>query len=224
MSQAVASQGGSRRQRRLRRRIRQWGRWLRDRGGLALSERPEPCTARAKCNGQRRSDRQQPDPCREGPETLPLDPVSFHVFSLRRPPGPAGPRFYERPSARDRERSGPLALALAKSEDFDRGGLPPGDVGFGFSPRRHAPRMAGHSRKPRPRNPPPLLRCERNTGRARTPLRRANQTRRSRRRDRALNSPRRASCCPEKPLPSLGLRRRFSSRHPLAATSDMPHD
>jgi hypothetical protein len=110
MSQAVASQGGSRRRRRLRRTIRQWGRWLRDRGRLAFSEGPEPCTARGKCNGQRRSDRQQPDPCRDGPETLPLDPLSFHVFSLQRPPGPAGPRFYERPpreivSARARLRS-----------------------------------------------------------------------------------------------------------------------
>ncbi len=50
----------------------------------------------------------------------------------------------------------PLALVLAKGEDLDAAGLRPGDVGFGFSPRRDAPRMAGQSRKPHSRNPPPF--------------------------------------------------------------------
>ena len=50
----------------------------------------------------------------------------------------------------------PLALVLAKGEDSSAAGLRPGDVGFGFSPRRDAPRMAGQSRKPYSRNPPPL--------------------------------------------------------------------
>ena len=51
----------------------------------------------------------------------------------------------------------PLALLLAQSEDFWRGGLRPGEVSLGFSPRRDAPRMAAQFRKPHPRNPPPLL-------------------------------------------------------------------
>src|SRR5207247_11342877 len=41
-------------------------------------------------------------------------------------------------------------------EDSSAAGRRPGDVGFGFSPRRDAPRMAGQSRKPYSRNPPPL--------------------------------------------------------------------
>ncbi len=49
----------------------------------------------------------------------------------------------------------PLALVLAKSEDFDSGGFAARRRGLGFSPRCDAPRTVG-LRQPHPRYPPPL--------------------------------------------------------------------